>query len=113
MTGDRYISRMQPRVPRIAWVLYACVLLLAFVAQLQGTRQTLLPATMTARLWIAIVVTLVRVVILRSGWARDTDWERQQPALGTIANNFYEPRRRDLLNGASVFGAVVLGLYWG
>jgi hypothetical protein len=49
---------------------------------------------------------------LRSGRLRDRRWQDEQLRLGTLANNFYEPRREALLNGFAIGGGVLGALWW-
>jgi len=51
--------------------------------------------------------------VLRSGWARDNRWSEEQARLGTLANNFYEPRRAALINGGAIGAGVFAALWWG
>ena len=67
----------------------------------------------TPMLWIAELATITGVLILRSGWARDNRWRQAQGELGTLANDFYEPRRDALTNGFGIAGGVFGGLAWG
>ncbi len=84
------------------------------VLALQKTKHhALLPATETKTLWLAEAATVVCVLILRSGWGRDSGWREAQERLGTLANNFYEPRRASLIHGWAIGAAVFCGLWWG
>jgi hypothetical protein len=48
------------------------------VLALQKTKHhALLPATETKALWLAEAATVVCVLILRSGWGRDSGWRRR------------------------------------
>jgi hypothetical protein len=73
----------------------------------------MLPRTQTAWLWTAEALTIAGVLVLRSGWARDNRWRQAQGDLGTLANNFYEPRRDWITNGFGIAGGVLGGLAWG
>ncbi len=84
------------------------------VLALQETKHhALLPATQTRTLWAAEVATLACVAILASGWGRDSGWREAQQRLGTLANNFYPPRRSALIHGWAIGLAVLAGLWWG
>jgi hypothetical protein len=84
------------------------------VLVLQRTKHhALLPAAQTKLLWAAVLVSLACAIILRSGWGRDSAWNGAQQRLGTLANNFYEPRRAALINGWTIGVAVLGGLWWG
>jgi hypothetical protein len=92
-------------------MLHLVLAAVTIVLVLQKTKQALLPAKQTPVLWAAELATLAGVLILRSGWARDNRWAEEQARLGTLANNFYEPRREALVNGWTV-GVGVLGALW-
>jgi len=79
----------------------------------QETKRALLPVNQTRLLWIAELAIIGGVVVLRSSWLRDTQWRSEQERLGTLANNFYEPRRDALLNGGAVAGGLLGGVWWG
>src|SRR4029077_7492930 len=83
------------------------------VLVLQKTKNAPLPSSHTPVLWAAELATIAGVLILRSGWARDGQWTAEQERLGTLANNFYEPRREALINGGAVAGGVFIALWWG
>jgi hypothetical protein len=72
----------------------------------------MLPAYQTKILWCAEIATIVAAAVLRSGWGRDNHWAREQARLGTLANNFYEPRRDYLTNGFAVGVGVLISLWW-
>jgi hypothetical protein len=97
---------------RTAWFQQLALLSITAVLVLQNTKQALLPAKQTPVLWAAELAAIAGVVILRSGWLRDTRWQDEQLRLGTLANNFYEPRREALLNGFAVGGGVLGALWW-
>ena len=82
------------------------------VLVLQKTKQALLPAKQTPVLWAAELATIAGVLILRSGWGRDNRWAEEQARLGTLANNFYEPRREALVNGGAIAVGVFGALWW-
>lgn len=94
------------------YALYVPVVVITFVLALQTTKHALLPPTQTLVLWAAELATICGVLILRSGWLRDSRWRDAQQQLGTLANNFYEPRREALTNGGAVAGGVLGGLWW-
>ncbi|MEP6492512.1 MAG: hypothetical protein ABJF01_07535 [bacterium] len=93
------------------WLLQLVMIVITSVLVLQNTKQALLPAKQTPLLWIAELVTIAGVLFLRSGWGRDTKWADEQAQLGTLANNFYEPRRDALISGTAI-GLGVLGALW-
>jgi hypothetical protein len=80
---------------------------------LQYTKQAMLPRTQTPVLWSAEVAVVAAALVLRSGWGRDSGWKEEQQRLGTLANNYYPPRRDALLNGFAVGTGVLLALWWG
>ena len=82
------------------------------VLLLQSTKQALLPAKETPVLWGAELAVIVGVLVLRSGWGRDSGWAEEQLRLGTLANNYYEPRRDWLTSGGAIGGGVFGGLWW-
>lgn len=91
---------------------YGAVLTIVAVLALQSSKQAMLPKTQTPVLWLAVGISLVSALILRSGWLRDAAWKEQQAQLGTIVNNYYEPRREALSNGFAVAGGVLVSLWW-
>jgi len=99
------------RAPRTNWLLAVVLCILTAILVLQRTKQALLPAKQTPVLWLAELVTIAGAVVLRSGWARDSGWIDEQSRLGTLANNFYEPRRDALINGFAI-GVGVFGTLW-
>jgi hypothetical protein len=99
--------------PRTKWSLMLVMITVTSILVLQKTKQALLPATQTRVLWGAELAVLAGVLLLRSGWGRDSGWAEEQRRLGTLANNFYEPRRESLINGCAVAGGVLGGLWWG
>jgi len=80
---------------------------------LQYTKQAMLPRTQTPALWGAEAAILAAAFVLRSGWGRDSGWKEEQRRLGTLANNYYPPRRDALINGFAVGVGVLLALWWG
>lgn len=108
MTGDRRRVRPGAILPYVVLAVDTTVLLL------QKTKHhALLPAAQTRTLWAAEVVAIVCVVIIRSGWGRDSGWRDAQARLGTLANDFYEPRRAALIHAWAIGVAVLAGLWWG
>ena len=97
---------------RADWVIIIAVCTLTAILLLQKTKQALLPAYQTKVLWYAELATIGAAVVLRSGWGRDNQWAREQARLGTLANNFYEPRRGYLTSGFAVGVGVFVSLWW-
>src|SRR6516162_3260874 len=97
---------------RIDWKPYAALIVLTVIVVLQKTKQAMLPAKQTPVLWAAEIVVIAGVLFLRSGWGRDTRWANAQAELGTIANNFYAPRREMFSNSFAVAGGVLGSLWW-
>src|SRR5947207_15655802 len=89
---------------RTAWFQLLALISITAIVVLQNTKQAMLPAKQTPVLWTAELAAIAGVLILRSGWLRDGRWRDEQSRLGTLANNFYEPRREALLNGFTVGG---------
>ena len=107
---------MMTRVSRPAvgdWLPWLALGVVTSVLLLQKTKHAMLPASQTKTLWAAEAVALCCAVILRMGWWRDVDWEREQARLGTLVNDFYEPRRAALINGCAVGTGVLVALWWG
>jgi hypothetical protein len=96
-----------------ALLLYGGVVVLTLIFAAQNTRHSLLPDQKTRAVWYALLATLGGVLVLRSGWWRDAEWRREQARIGTLANNFYEPRREVLTQGFAVAGGLFGALYWG
>jgi hypothetical protein len=97
---------------KIDWKPYAALIALTLIVVLQNTKQAMLPAKQTPALWAAEIVVIVGVLILRSGWGRDTRSAEAQAELGTLANDFYPPRREVFSNGFAVAGGVLGSLWW-
>jgi hypothetical protein len=97
---------------RTAWFQLLALISITAILVLQNTKQALLPAKQTPVLWTAEMAAIAGVMILRSGWLRDGSWRDEQRRLGTLANNFYEPRREGLVNGVAVAGGVLGALWW-
>lgn len=97
---------------RTAWFQQLALISITIIVVLQNTKQALLPAKQTPALWGAELASICGVLILRSGWLRDARWRHEQQRLGTLANNFYEPRRDALVNGFAVGGGVLGALWW-
>jgi hypothetical protein len=85
---------------------------LTTVLVLQDTKHAMLPRSETALLWGAEIASLLAALVLRSGRLRDNRWRDEQRRLGTIANNFYEPRRAHLTQGFAIGFGVFGGLWW-
>lgn len=96
---------------RIAFY-YLVVFAVTGILYLQNTKQAMLPKSQTPYLWAAELAVLAGVLVLRSGWGRDSGWREEQARFGTIVNNFYEPRREALVNGFAVGGGILLALWW-
>ena len=104
----------RPRDWRGALLPFIVLVVDTIVLALQKTKHhALLPAAQTKLLWAAVLVALACAIILRSGWGRDSGWRDAQARLGTLANDFYEPRRAALINGCAIGVAVLGGLWWG
>jgi len=101
-----------PRSNRIDWKPFAALIVLTVILVLQKTKQAMLPAKQTPVLWAAEFAVIAGVLILRSGWGRDTRWASAQAELGTIANNYYAPRREMISNSFAVAGGVLGSLWW-
>ena len=99
------VSRGSPR-------LYVALFAITAILLLQSTRQAMLPAKQTPVLWFAVLFVMLGILVLRSGWARDNQWLDAQGELGTIANNYYEPRREALVNGFAIGVGVFGSLWW-
>jgi hypothetical protein len=99
---------------RAGWLTLGALLALTSILVLQYTKQAMLPRAQTKVLWLAELASLGAAAVLRSGWMRDNRWREEQRRLGTLANNFYEPRREWLVNafavGLGVFGALTWGI---
>ncbi len=102
-----------PRWWTTDWSLQAAILAVTSVLVLQNTKRALLPAKETPLLWAAEIAGIAAVLVLRSGWGRDSKWQAEQRELGTLANNYYEPRREALINGGAIAGGVFAALWWG
>jgi hypothetical protein len=100
-------------MPRFDWKLYSALITLTAIVVLQNTKQAMLPAKQTPILWTAEIAVLAGVLVLRSGWGRDNRWSEAQGELGTLANNFYEPRREIFSNGGAIAGGVFCSFLWG
>jgi len=97
---------------RTAWFQQLALITITAIVVLQNTKQALLPAKQTPVLWAAEFAAICGVVVLRSGWLRDGRWRDEQLRLGTLANNFYEPRRESLVSGFAIGGGVLGALWW-
>jgi len=98
---------------RFDWKLSLALITMTAIVVLQKTKQAMLPAKQTPLLWAAEIAVIIGVFVLRSGWGRDNKWSQAQGELGTLANNFYEPRRAIFSNGFAVTGAVFCAFFWG
>ena len=87
-------------------------MLITTVLVLQHTKQALLPAAQTKVLWAAELTTIAGALVLRSGLWRDSEWSAEQSRLGTLANDFYEPRREALTSGVAIGMGVFSSLWW-
>ena len=97
---------------RTNWFQLLVIAAVTIVLVLQKTKQALLPARQTPVLWAAELATIAGVLVLRSGVLRDNRWIEEQGRLGTLANNFYEPRREALVNGGAIAVGVFGALWW-
>jgi len=94
------------------WKVQVALALVTIVLILQHTKQAPLPAAQTKVLWAAELAVIAGALVLRSGLWRDSDWSTEQSRLGTLANNFYDPRREALMNGFAVAVGVLASLWW-
>lgn len=85
---------------------------LTTVLVLQETKHALLPRSQTTLLWGAELVSIAAALVLRSGAMRDNSWREEQRRLGTIANNYYQPRREHLTQGFAIGFGILGGLWW-
>lgn len=97
---------------RTGWLASGALAVLVLVLVLQKTKQALLPRTETPTLRLALGVSAAAALLL-SGWGRDSGWRAEQESLGTLANNFYEPRRDWLISGFAIGLGVFGALWWG
>lgn len=95
------------------WLPWLAVVLVTSVLLLQKTKHALLPASQTSALWAAEAIAVASLLVLRSGLWRDSDWKAEQARVGTLVNNFYEPRRSAVVNGFAVGVGVLVALWWG
>jgi hypothetical protein len=100
------------RPPIGALLLLLGVVAVTIVLILQNTKQAMLPAKQTPVLWAAETAVMLGVLVLRSGWGRDSGWRQAQEAIGTLANNYYAPRRSALTAGTAIGVGVFGGLWW-
>jgi hypothetical protein len=112
MTSSQPLHAAVSRPSASIWKFYLPLLALTSIVVLQNTKQAMLPAKQTPVLWAAELVVLVGVLFLRSGWGRDRHWRESQAEIGTLANNFYEPRREIFSNGFAIAGGVFGALLW-
>ena len=116
MSGAPAVSRgagLNGRAAGANWTPQIALVAVTSILVLQKTKQALLPRTQTPALWIAEVLAIGCVLVLRSGWARDGRWSAEQARLGTLANNYYEPRREALIHGFAIGLGVLGALWWG
>lgn len=97
---------------RTGWLVLGALVVLTIVVVLQETKHAMLPRSQTTLLWGAEVVSIIAALVLRSGTMRDNRWREEQERLGTIANNYYEPRRAHLTQGFAIGFAIFGGLWW-
>jgi hypothetical protein len=97
---------------RTGWMVLGALVMLTTVVVLQNTKHAMLPRTQTPLLWGAEIASILAVLVLRSGLLRDNRWRAEQERLGTIANNYYEPRRAHLTQGFAIGFGVFGGLWW-
>lgn len=107
------ISAPDSRHSARTWLPYAGLAALTLILVLQKTKYAMLYARQTPVLWAAELAVLASTLLLRSGLWRDSGWREEQARLGTLANNFYPPRRDALVNGVAVGTGVLAGLWWG
>ena len=98
---------------RADWLLGGGLLFLTSILALQYSKQNMLPRTQTKLVWAALAVSAAGALVLRSGLMRDNRWREEQRRLGTLANNFYEPRREWLVHAFAMGFGVFGGLWWG
>jgi hypothetical protein len=103
---------MQRRPHPSVYLQYLVLVVMTSILVLQKTKQAMLPASQTRMIWTAVLATFASILVLRSGWGRDSGWSKEQSKLGTLANNFYEPRRAALVNGFAVGLGALLSLGW-
>ena len=96
---------------RTGWLVLGALVVLTVILVLQESKRAMLPRTQTTFLWCAEIASIAAALILRSGWLRDNRWIDEQRELGTLANNFYEPRRAWLTQGFAI-GLGILGSLW-
>ena len=97
---------------RTGWMVLGALVVLTTVLILQNTKHAMLPLGQTNLLWGAELASLLAALVLRSGLMRDNRWRQEQHRLGTIANDFYEPRRAQLIQGFAIGFGVLGGLWW-
>jgi hypothetical protein len=97
---------------RDSWLVLGALGGLTTVVVLQNTKHAMLPRSQSSLLWGAEVVSILAALVLRSGIMRDNQWSEAQRRLGTIANDYYEPRRAHLIQGFAVAFGVFGGLWW-
>lgn len=97
---------------KTGWLVLGALVVMTVVVVLQETKYAKLPRSQTTLLWGAEVVSILAALVLRSGTMRDSRWRQEQERLGTIANDFYEPRRAQLTQGFAIGVGIFGGLWW-
>jgi hypothetical protein len=97
---------------RTGWLVLGALVALTAVLVLQNTKHAMLPRSQANLLWGAEIASIAATLVLRSGAMRDNRWREEQRRLGTLANNFYEPRRAHLIQGFAIGFGVLGGLWW-
>jgi hypothetical protein len=97
---------------RTGWLVLGALVAITVVVVLQETKYAKLPRSQTNLLWGAEIVSILAALVLRSGAMRDSGWREEQQRLGTIANNYYEPRRAQLTQGFAIGCGILGGLWW-
>lgn len=100
------------RSGRRRWPLFLVIVTMASLLALQKTKQAMLPAKQTPLLRGALAAVVVGSLILMSGWGRDSRRRGEQDALGTLADNYYPPRRDALTAGFAIGTGVLAALWW-
>lgn len=98
---------------RASWLTASALLVMTSVLSLQYTKQAMLPRNQNPVLWGAEIATVAAALLLSSGAMRDSGWAEEQARLGTLANNFYEPRREWLIHAFAIGLGTLGGLWWG
>ena len=101
------------RATKASWALAIALAVMTTILILQNTKQATLPRSESPTVSIAEFAMVLSALVLRSGWGRDSGWKEEQRELGTLANNFYPPRRNALINGFAIGLGVLFALAWG